>query len=82
MTVESGAPHCAARKSLARRLRQNRSMEALLWIMLISGGALCIHIWTGQFGKQFPDRGRRVPRIAAVEQRQDATTPGRLRSVG
>lgn len=41
-------------------------MDALLWTVMAGVYALCIWIWVGPFGRQFPRRGRLVRRVQAA----------------
>lgn len=46
---------------MARNLRWERDMDALLWVVLVSAYGVCTWIWVGPFGRQFSGRKHRAP---------------------
>ena len=51
---------------LARALPYMVSMNTLLWSLIVAAYAVAIWMWTSDFGKQFPRRGRRMQPVVAT----------------
>ncbi len=58
-------------------------MSIFLWLMLSGAFALCVWIWTSDFGRQFPRRARRLgaPTEAGTDRRLRRRDRGNARHV-